>query len=255
MASYAGQLKQFVTTTYEFDQQLGELTRELIDIKDTVPPDYSSQIASALAYLGAMHKSLASARDSINKIFLMQQGVKEEVGSIEEAYTSLLIELGYNTADREGNWYNHPAGHQLKTEGGLGLKTKWTYFPPRMMGEVTKGVGFLKLREHLQQIHKRDVQEGVLDGGIARAQEKLGTSYRDFLVRQTEVMPVERFQVWENGQQHPALLARDPDTGEWRCYTCEANFRADAPYDPHIEIVKRWIWKGRPAVPNAVPIE
>lgn len=244
MASYAGNLKQFVTTTYEFEQQLGQLTKELLDIKDGVPPDYSTQISAAVAYLGAMHKSLAAARDSINKIFLIQQGVKEQ--TIEEAYTSMLIDMGYNSADRDGNWYAHPAGHQLNTQGGLGLKSKWTYYPPRMLGEVVKGVGYLKLRETLQQIHKRDMQED----SNAAAQEKMETSYRDFLVRQTEIKPVERYQVWESGQAHPALLARDPDSGEWRCFTCEANSRPGTPYDPHVEIVKRWIFSGCPAVTN-----
>lgn len=68
-------------------------------------------------------------------------------------------------------------------------------------------------------------------------------------IRQTEVWPVERYEVKVEGTKYPSLVSRHAENGDWKCYSCKENSGPDK----HVEVVKHWLYKGRPAYVDNMP--
>lgn len=172
----------------------------------------------------------------------------------------MLLNLGYGqnhgAEAASGIWFAHPDGHQVRAvpmpEGMGGYW--WEYFPPELIGDRQRGSGIDKLRSHLTSVHTKPdrykhlgQEESVLES-TPPTDAPLDQSDRTFLVVQTTVAPLERYEVRESGMLYPHLVARDPNSGEWRDYTADADQRyGDQRY---IEIVRRWIDLGRPLAKN-----
>jgi hypothetical protein len=59
-------------------------------------------------------------------------------------------------------------------------------------------------------------------------------------IRQTEVAPVERFEVRQKPtDESVTMVARYPATGSWKCYECPNHC-------VHVEAVQEWVSSGRP---------
>lgn len=168
----------------------------------------------------------------------------------------LLIGFGYGrdaSAQQGDIWYSHPAGHQIhavQMPEGIG-SFWWEYFPPELVGERTRGHGLQKLESHLQAVHAAPDkfqpawQDGVTESS-PMATRTVDSADRDYLIVQTLVAPVERYEVRESGSEYPRLIGHDPKTGEWRDFNADADQdRGDQRY---IEVVRRWIQLGRPAL-------
>lgn len=259
-SEYVDKLTRIMEKAQQLDSMLSEITRDLLEAKDSSPPESGRYINSAISSLGVMHRSLSTVKYELNNAAQPPQQKGSQKGSnfkprneaVQQGPTELdvmvqnLVGRGYNRSARaEGNqiWYSHPAGHQISASPA-GRSFQWTYFPPRMLGEVAKGIGLQNLGVQLDQAHRHDPQPAVQQN---EEQEKV----RDYLIQQVEEKPIEQYRVWERGEEYPSIVTFLPTSGTWRCFTCSGN-HVEPVHQPdiHTEAVKRWVRNGKPAPPD-----
>lgn len=249
-------LQTFIDKAQQMDSMLSELTRDLLDVKDQSPPDKGRYINSAVSNLGNMHRALSSVKLDIQQAAQPPKGQqggnstgvntpRQEESVQEDELTQMvqaLVEKGYNrnmAARTNEIWYAHPAGHQISasiSEAGL----QWTYFPPRLSGEILRGLGVDNLYNQLGSLHFSDPQPQ------AQNEETKHEKVLEYLVQQTEQGPVDQFRVWQKGEQYPSIVAKNTQSGSWHCYTCSGNTVESSDLDKHIEVVKLWERNGKP---------
>lgn len=254
----------------EVDDVVTNLGRMVIDLKyANLQGEPMLQLQRAITNVVALQRETTDAIVQLGKVLEPPKDMKakrEEVEQVTEGMNEisqvgpLLVSQGYaRDMSAPGNevWYAHPAGHIVRAakKGAHGIR--WEYFPPRMIGETRKGIGFLPLKQQVNELHPKPLGEGR-DGNdydpysrSKEAENAFNTSFRDFFIRQTEAAPVERYEVWEAGQKYPHLVARFPVTGEWKDYTYEANLNSTSLPEgqvpsKYIEIARYWVNRGKP---------
>lgn len=259
-AEYVDKLTRIMEKAQQLDSMLSEITRDLLEAKDSSPPESGRYINSAISSLGVMHRSLSTVKYEINnaaqpprpKGSQGRQNFRPRNEAVQQGPTELdimvqaLVNRGYNRSMKaEANqiWYAHPVGHQISAAPNGGT-FQWTYFPPRLLGEVSKGIGFEKLNTQLDQAHRHDPPPVF-------QQNEEAEKVRDYLVQQVEEKPIEQYRVWEKGEEYPSIVTYLPQSGTWRCFTCSGN-HIESAHDPdiHTEAVKRWVRSGKPAPPD-----
>jgi len=171
--------------------------------------------------------------------------------------SDVMIDLGYSRdySPSDAAWFVHKDGHQVRVvpmpDGMKG--SWWEVFPPNLVGETRAGHGSDRLRAALlgaqepPNAFKPRYQTEAMspdtpgDPDITRGDNA-------FLVVQTSVRPVERYEVREVGSIYPRLVGHDPATGEWRDFSADAT--RESGDHRYIEVVQRWVDAGRPALPN-----
>jgi len=164
-------VKELVGDLDQFDSMLLDFQKEIIGVKDAMPPDRSGAAVMAMADLVQAVQVLGKARDDLS--------------------TALEVNI----------------------EGKESLKPNT---------ELVEG----KIIEFM------DVKSRQLD-----------VPYREWHIKQTDIYPVERYELSDSASGRSYLVAQYSNTGDWKCLTCPEEHQKG---DRHVEIAKRWIYMGKP---------
>lgn len=269
-------VKEVLHKLGEIDDVITGINHDLLEMKTELKDEQRNLLSQALSVLGTGQRSMHHVVENIQKMVDAEEDQsKEAAANFDEeagqqvnellAVAPILVEFGYSrdmSAPPEQFWYAHRDGHQIRTSPSGNKGMEWTYFPPKLIGETSRGVGMESLQDQLSHAHRREQRQQTDEAlgtikrpGTARsaeAQDAFETPFKDFVIIQTQTNPVERYEVREADHEYPRYIARFPETGEWKDYTAEATGSGAPPPrgtpSKYIDIVRFWINRGRPVM-------
>lgn len=260
-------LRQYSDKIHQVDVTLSQLTKDLVDVKLQLDPERAAKLNKSLTSISSMLQSLGTAKREIDSLLLPKELAQynkktSQRESVDDTLSSHLYEadanllkakdamLGFGYSEvingfQGAHWFRHPSGYAIRV-AGKGPNISWKHYPSGNVKEAVDGSGIDSLFDRLNMFH-------APKPSLKESDDIFKVPYKRYLINQVEVAPLERYRVWADGSTAPVVVARNPKTGEWQNYNTDKITKEDPAnldVDPHVEIVRRWIFHGKPPVLN-----